>query len=130
MAKHRGTVTGLALESADDMRYRGKCREMAKQLCKADPTLRLVRGHYHCPEWGAQTHWWCVKPDGTIVDPSAAQFPSKGSGKYVPLDGFVTCERCGKRLPERDAVILESRYPFCSNRCCGLWLGVDESVLA
>src|SRR5688572_31601131 len=73
----------------DYAKFRGKCREMSEALCAEDSTLTLMRGHYMCPFWGEQPHWWCQKADGTVVDPTAAQFPSKGGGVYVPFDGFV-----------------------------------------
>lgn len=40
-------------------------------MVEAFPELKRVRGHYHCP-WlsKAQPHWWCVDPDGNIVDPT------------------------------------------------------------
>lgn len=111
------------IEPSDYMRFRGKCREMSEALCAADPTLTLVRGHYFCPEWGEQAHWWCQRPDGTIVDPTAAQFPSKGSGDYVPFDGTVECSECGKAMKEEEAQF-ESRYAFCSDLCHGRFVGV------
>lgn len=100
----------------DYLFYRGRCKELSEAAVLADPTLTLVRGHYHCFAWGVQPHWWTVRPDGTIYDPSALQFPSKGWGEYVPFDGTVTCEECGKVVKEADAVF-ESNYALCSHRC-------------
>ena len=34
-------------EIDDYQRYRGKCKEMSEALIAADPSLRLVRGHYY-----------------------------------------------------------------------------------
>lgn len=104
--------------------YRGKCREMSELEVAKDPTLRLARGYYFCPIWGKQPHWWTVRPDGTIHDPSAKQFPSKGIGEYVESDGTVECAECGKRLAEADADI-DGNYAFCSSRCHGRFVGVD-----
>jgi hypothetical protein len=105
------------------LKYRGKCKEMSEALIKEDPTLTLVRGHYYCPMWGEQPHWWCKKPDGTIVDPTKNQFPSRGIGEYVEFDGIIKCSSCGKEVPEADAM-LESNYAFCSNICHGRFVGV------
>jgi len=91
-------------------KYRGKCKEMSEELCAADPTLRLVRGYYHCPHWGKQAHWWCSRPDGIIVDPTVLQFPSKGYGVYEEFDGICECEYCGK---------LVGRHFYCSYECYG-----------
>ena len=107
----------------DYARYRGKCKEMSEALVAANPTLTLVRGHYHCPFWGEQAHWWTRKPDGTIVDPTKDQFPSKGIGQYVEFDGNVECSNCGKLMCE-DEASYESRYAFCSYECHGKFVGV------
>ncbi len=63
---------------SDYLEFRGKCKELAEEAIRADPSLRLVRGFYHCPMWGKQAHWWAVKSDGTVVDPSVKQFPTAG----------------------------------------------------
>jgi hypothetical protein len=105
--------------STDYLTYRGQCKEMAEDAIKADPSLRLVRGHYICPFWGMQAHWWCVKPDGTIVDPSVKQFPTKGAGaEYIEFDGNISCEYCRKSVPE-DAVYQVDQHAYCSYECYG-----------
>lgn len=111
-------------ETSDYMKYRGKCKEMSEAAVLADPTLTLVRGHYYCPVWNTEEpHWWCVKPDGTIVDPTALQFGSKGLGLYTPFDGTVECSNCGKQMTEEEA-LFDSNYAFCSSRCFGYFVGV------
>lgn len=55
---------------------------------------------------------------------------TKGSGTHVPSDHFVTCEECGKRVPESEAVELEGYHLVCSTRCGLLWWGVEESDIA
>lgn len=108
---------------SDYLEFRGRCRELAEAAVRADPTLTLTRGHYWCPLWGKQEHWWAVRPDGSIHDPSKAQFPSKGLGDYLPFDGFVECAECGKKLLE-DEARYDSRYAFCSTLCHGRFVGV------
>ena len=110
------------VEISDYEKYRGKCFELASAACTADPSLTLVRGWYHCPIWGNQAHWWCVKPDGTIVDPTAKQFPSAGLGAYEPYDGMITCEYYSKEVPEQDACMVE-HHTYCSNECYGHDIG-------
>lgn len=99
--------------SSDYLTYRGRCKELAEAAIAADPSLMLVRGFYLCPLWGKQAHWWCVKPDGTIVDPSVKQFPTGGVGaEYIEFDGTIECEYCGKGVPE------EKAYAYCQHRYC------------
>ena len=112
-----------AMSETDYMRFRGKCKEMSEAAVAADPSLTLVRGHYICPWWGEQAHWWTVRADGSVFDPTAAQFPSNGSGVYVPFDGYCECEECGKRVKEEDACI-DPPHVFCSGTCYGRCVGV------
>ena len=99
--------------------YRGKCKELAQAECSKDSALRLVRGYYFCPLWGKQAHWWCEKPDGTVVDPSVSQFPTKGAGAtYEEFDGNIECEYCGKTVPEQEMYRYE-HHAYCSYSCFG-----------
>ena len=104
-------------ETNDYVRYRGKCKEMSEALIVVDPSLRLVRGYYHDLFWGRQQHWWCVKADGTIVDPTKDQFPTKGAGCYEEFDGSVECEYCGKSTTE-DEACFNGHHVYCSGECC------------
>ena len=105
-------------EQSDYQKYRGKCKEFCEAEIKKDPTLTLVRGHYMDTFWGPQQHWWLTRPDGTIYDPSAKQFPTKGYGVYVPFDGMIDCEFCGKQIAEEDAYI-SGHHVYCSSSCYG-----------
>ena len=100
----------------DYQKYRGKCREMSEALAAKNPGLRLVRGHYHCPTWGPQQHWWCEDKNGAIYDPTADQFPSKGGGRYEEFGGNIVCEVCGEEKPEAEAYI-NGRHVYCSRAC-------------
>lgn len=107
----------MAIEESNYTKYRGKCKEFCEKEIEKDPSLTLVRGYFECPFWGRQQHWWCIKPNGEIVDPTIKQFPHNGiGGTYVEFDGNCTCEQCGKVMPE-EATIFVGRYPVCSNRC-------------
>ena len=110
-------------EESDYVKYRGKCKEMSQELVKADPSLTLVRGHYWCYMWGEQPHWWVKDKDGKIIDPTANQFPSKGSGEYVEFNGRVSCSECGKDMDEKEARF-DSNYAFCSTRCNMRFVGL------
>lgn len=79
----------------------GLCAEATKAMALVFPELRRVRGHYYCPHWGRRAHWWLVAPDGSIIDPTARQFPSQGRGVYDPWDETQpeptgTCPNCGE----------------------------------
>lgn len=103
----------------DYLDYRGKCKELAEASVVADSSLRLVRGWYYCPLWGKQAHWWAVKPDGTIVDPSVKQFPTAGVGaEYEEYNGQIECEFCRKELPETQAYFY-AHHAYCSYECYG-----------
>ena len=104
---------------SDYLEFRGKCKEMAEAAILANPALRLVRGYYLCPLWGKQAHWWCVSPDGTIVDPTVKQFPTKGAAaEYIEFDGNIECEYCRKEVLEAD-VYRHEHHAYCSYECYG-----------
>lgn len=112
------------MDESDYSKFRGKCKEMSQKACIDDPTLTLVRGHYYCPIWNTrEPHWWTVRKDGSIYDPTKSQFPSAGNGEYEPFDGFIECAECGKRIPEEEADI-DGNHAFCSYLCHGRFVGV------
>ncbi len=105
--------------------YRGKCRELSEAALAANPSLTIIRGYYYCPIWNTEEqHWWTVRPDGSIYDPSAKQFPSRGLGIYTPFNGIVECAECGKEVKEEEEASIEGRYAFCSHRCHGRFVGI------
>lgn len=108
----------------DYTKFRGRCQELSSKACEEDPSLTLVRGHYYCLIWGTrEPHWWTVRGDGSIHDPTKAQFPSNGSGVYEPFDGIIPCSNCGKDVLEEDASF-DSNYAFCSDLCHGRFIGI------
>ena len=69
--------------------------------------------------WGKQAHWWTIKPDGAIVDPSIKQFPTAGAGaEYEEYDGNIECEFCHKIVSEQDAYF-HAHHAYCSPECYG-----------
>lgn len=103
-----------------DLTLRGRCKEMSEAAVAADPTLTLVRGWYDDPHWGEQEHWWTVRADGSIHDPTAAQFPFGGIAEwYRPFEGFFACEQCGDEFAEGAGYEM-----CCSTRCYGRMVGV------
>lgn len=113
-------------EESNYSKFRGKCKEACEEACRIDKELTLVRGHYYCPFWNSeQPHWWTVRKDGSIFDPTALQFPSEGSGVYTPFDGLVECSECGKEMKEEEVQDGHGRYVFCSGKCHARFVGVE-----
>jgi hypothetical protein len=111
-------------ELSDYQKYRGKCKIFCEEAIKQNPSLKLVRGHYICPFWGEQPHWWIVRQDGSIYDPTVRQFPTKGVGaEYIEFNGIIPCAECGKKVKEEDARI-NGNYGFCSNLCAHKFVGL------
>jgi hypothetical protein len=83
------------------------CWSATEKMVAAFPELRKVRGY--C---GGAEHWWCETADGTVVDPTAVQYP--GEREYRALDesgeqptGY--CEWC------KGHVYAHARY--CGDEC-------------
>ena len=111
--------------------FRGKCKEVCEHLQAVLPDLRLAKGWYNEPGWDKNSchHWWLVSPEGTIVDPTAGQFPSKGiSQLYEEFDEETTllnCYECGKEITYDQAKKnSQGRYVLCSGECYGRLVGV------
>ncbi len=107
---------------------RGKCADATKEMVAAFPELKRVAGlltvlwlHRTGPRAAPtiEQHWWCVAPDGSVVDPTIRQF----DGAYIisrePLDlddpearrkvPTGKCMDCGAQTYEGSA--------FCSETC-------------
>lgn len=108
-----------------DPSLRGRCKELAEAAVAADPSLRLVRGWYFEPHWSREEqHWWCETADGTIVDPSAGQFPSLGLPElYTEFAGTFDCEMCGREFTEAEAYPTGNSHMVCSTECFGRMVG-------
>ena len=100
-------------ENVDGNGY-GQCLEVTLQMQHAFPELQRIKGHYYCAIWGERCHWWLQTADGEVVDPTAMQFPSKGTGVYVPLcsdepEPIGRCVNCGEYC--------YNDPNFCSSSC-------------
>jgi len=81
-----------------------QCAEATTKMVEDFPELKRVRGLASVAEpmdlYPTRTpHWWCVTPEGSIVDPTAHQFPTRII-KYDEADearGAPTgkCPNCG-----------------------------------
>lgn len=111
---------------SDYQKYRGKCLDFCYEEIAKDSSLTLTRGFYYCLFWGEQQHWWLTRSDGSILDPTKDQFPSKGLGEYVPIpEGglVIPCETCGKEIEEKNFIVM-GNYVVCSDSCARILVGV------
>lgn len=108
-------------EPMADPTLRYRCRALATRAAEADPSLTVRWGWYTDPEWGTEEHWWCVDQAGEIVDPTAAQFPSNGSGVYTPMTDTPACEICGREVDHDQFVNVG---PICGSDCYRAMVGV------
>lgn len=96
-----------------DRFVRGKCDAATRAMVAEFPELRRACGFAHTT-WGADQHWWCVTPDGRVVDPTVSQFPMVTYEEIDPVadrDLIPTgvCMDCG------DSVFAHAT--FCSEPC-------------
>ena len=102
----------------------GKCAAATTEMCAAFPELKRVAGHVYPLGWGRRAHWWCVTPDGAIVDPTAAQFPGGDAFEYEPWEPgspvrVGRCMNCGEDImayPEKLEEALGGAS-FCDDAC-------------
>jgi hypothetical protein len=84
------------------------CGTFTRQMAQRFPELTRVPGFYLAPGGASHgEHWWLEAPDGSIVDPTADQWPSCGTGTYVRYDPTKhllpkgTCPYCGTSVMSR-----------------------------
>lgn len=109
---------------------RGKCAEATTEMVAAFPELRRAAGFAHVT-WGRDQHWWCVAPDGTIVDPTKEQFEFGVVLQYEELDlddpetrsrvPTGVCPNCGDECYNGDSL--------CSKKCEVSYLAYLNSEL-
>lgn len=94
----------------------GRCKEYTDEMAKVFQDLEVRAGYYHCYIWGRRTHWWLITKNGIVVDPTAIQFPSKGTGEYESLNErqrpIGRCINCG-----RETFLTSPSHEFCSHDC-------------
>lgn len=78
-----------------------QCSEATSALVKDFPELTRVRGHV-VVGIDIRPHWWCVTPDGRIVDPTAHQWVCAPTNyNALPEDAEEPqgkCTHCGDLL--------------------------------
>ena len=77
----------------------GRCKQFALKMKEAFPELRVTNGFVTLLLYDeALTHWWCVTPDGVIVDPTAGQYIWNGT----PIAEYeeITDDHDERRFPK------------------------------
>lgn len=105
----------------------GKCQEVTTEMVKEFPELQQIRGFYYCPLWGERMHWWCINEEfSLLIDPTAEQFPSRGSGVYDSVDeddpGSIPtgkCPNCGGFCYNGNYCCSENCYEEYARYCMG-----------
>jgi len=106
-----------------------RCEEATKEMVQAFPELRRVGGWVagspmRRPRRGAE-HWWCVTPDGCIVDPTRAQFlwaeiyyREKTAEDPEPIGKCLHCGGyCWAVHPDTGIPVPDASSSFCGAFC-------------
>jgi hypothetical protein len=99
---------------------RAECNQFTREFVMKFPHLTRVPGFYGrvIGDYHGTEHWWCVEPDGTIVDPTAAQF--QPGHTYTPLDENKHTIKIGRCMNCGDDIFgLKAQGPksICSKEC-------------
>jgi len=100
----------------------GKCAEASHAMAQAFPRLRVTNGEVWLAGCGEpRLHWWCVAPDGEVIDPTAKQFSHTPA--YIEIDQDhparnyerARCPNCGEAFYMTEEAWRYS--PLCSQSC-------------
>lgn len=105
------------MEKDNYLKHRGKCKQYCEEALLADSSLKIVRGYYYDSFWGKQPHFWIVREDGSIYDPTKLQFPDQ-NGFYEESNGIFNCGHCGANVKEEVGYIV-GNYIYCDYTCYG-----------
>lgn len=94
----------------------GMCGTATRRMCEAFPELARVAG------WlSGRDHWWCVTPDGSIVDPTRVQYDFDGGDYRVFQPGDEVrvgkCMNCGEDIYRSVDCLEGAREIICSDEC-------------
>lgn len=108
-------------ESRNQDYVAGLCADATRRMVVAFPELKRVAGTAYSAMRTTE-HWWCVAPDGTVVDPTARQFSGCGVVEYVPWKPgdevrVGRCMNCGEDIYERVESLQGSRREICGETC-------------
>ena len=120
-------IQGYVHRHADFVR--GQCENAVKEMVAAFPELRMAKGHVET-EWGKDAHWWCVAPDGSIVDPTVSQFPwvldyeEYRAGDKIRIGRCTDCGEPIWAVPGDD-----TRPDFCNDNCATSYVAYINASL-
>ena len=91
----------------------GMCQSATLEMATSFPELKRVRGHVK----HLGPHWWCIAPDGSIIDPTVSQYPYiPDLSQYEEFDESLAetlptgmCMNCGGHLYYQAS--------FCNKSC-------------
>lgn len=106
----------IAAYVAQHKSVRGLCDSATKAMVIAFPELRRAAGFAHTT-WGPDQHWWCVAPDGSVVDPTAAQFPVVFRYEELDLDNPADAARVPTGVCADCGDPVYGGKSFCSAEC-------------
>lgn len=105
----------------------GMCRPAVIAMKEAFPELQVTNGFAHFDSFtDPRMHWWLKTEDGTIVDPTAIQYPEYIGcpiSRYEEIDDThparrfrqTKCPNCGEYY--YDTPELQKYGPCCSQAC-------------
>jgi len=98
----------------------GRCAKATGEMVCVFPELRRASG-YALTLWGRRAHWWCVAPDGEIIDPTENQFPLPVA-EYIewrPGDEVCVgkCMNCGEEIWRAVQSLDGERATICGEMC-------------
>lgn len=106
-----------AFVSSQPSRFvRGKCDTATAKMVAAFPELRRVAGFVYCT-WGREQHWWCVAPDGSIIDPTASQYVAILEYEELDLDDPEVCRTIPTGVCMDCGGDTYEGRTFCSDQC-------------
>jgi len=104
------------------------CASRSQEMARVFPELKAVAGYICFLGGGKAEHWWCVDPQGNVIDPTADQFrvmlrpPIIG---YEPYDRAKhgpmrvgKCMNCGDAIYDDNPRFKGHGNPgICSDEC-------------
>lgn len=116
---------------------RGFCHSISQEMVAEFPELRLAKGYFEDDYGAKRSHWWCIAPDGTIVDPTIDQFESNfkiTASRYEEYDELKhgplpigKCYNCGSYIYADEQDDNYSSISFCEQKCESDYLAYLES---
>jgi hypothetical protein len=118
-----GTYAAWITEWVANQRLiRGRCASATTEMVETFPELKRVAGWVYGAKTAPTEHFWCVSPDGSIVDPSASQFAGELTYReFRPGDSVCVgrCMNCGDYIYAQVERLdnASHRQRVCSDAC-------------